>query len=537
MAEDMAKSWLFGSFFIGGFECSSQLTANGSRLDMIAASQHDTQARTDYALCRQVGIRAVREAARWPLIDQRGTLRLDAVRKLARLGREMGIGQIWDLMHYGYPDDLDPFAADFVPRFAAYAKAVATIIRAETAGPTYYTPINEISYYAFSGGEIGYMAPFLHGRGGDLKRALVRAAIAGINAIWGVDPEATILNVDPLVRQHPPAGRPDLQAEVDFFNQHVVNEGFDMLAGLVAPELGGSRRHLGIAGFNFYATNQWTIPTAKQQQRFLSPADLEWLHLTEMLVELEARYGGPLVIAETGNAADGRADWLRYLTAEAKRALAQGIDLQAVCLYPVITTPDWEDPTAFFDGGIFDVQPQPDGSLRRVLSLPVAVSLHEAQQQLDPANALTLPEADSPLPSGEGRVTASPNDEVALGDLIVTPLDHVRVRTDNFSYQTLLAGEQLTVDLYCLEPGGSLPPHRYATTEQVWMVLAGEAQVYIGNQCAMLRQGETLLIPAGVYRSLSNDSMTQLIIQQITSPKPWDARFTGPYPAPSAKKS
>ncbi len=532
-SQKVTPPWLFGSFFIGGFECSSQLTADGSRLDIISASQHDTQAQQDYALCKQVGIHTVREAARWPLIDRGGTLQLEAVRDLARLGRVMGVGQIWDLMHYGYPDDLDPFAPDFVPRFAAYAKALATVIRAETVGPTYYTPINEISYYAFSGGEIGYMAPFLNGHGGDLKRMLVQAAIAGINAIWEVDPQAIMLNVDPLVRQHTPVGRPDLQAQVDFFNQHIVNESFDMLAGLVAPELGGSRRHLGIVGFNFYATNQWTIATAEQQQCFLSPADPEWLQLTEILAELEIRYGGPLIIAETGNSADGRADWLRYLTAEAKRALAQGIDLQAACLYPIITTPDWENPTAFFDGGLFDVQPQPDGSLRRVLALPVAIALREAQQQLDPANALTLPQADHSLANSEG----SANQEIALENLIVTPLDHVRVRADNFSYETLLAGEQLTVDLYCLEPGGALPPHRYATTEQVWTVLAGEARVYIGSQCAMLRQGETMLIPAGVYRSLSNEGMEQLIIQQITSPKPWDSRFAGPHPSFPTKAS
>jgi hypothetical protein len=30
---------------------------------------------------------------------------------------------IWDLCHYGYPDDADPFAPDFAERFARYCRA------------------------------------------------------------------------------------------------------------------------------------------------------------------------------------------------------------------------------------------------------------------------------------------------------------------------------------------------------------------------------------------------------------------------------
>ena len=66
------------------------------------------------------------------------------------------------------------------------------------------------------------MAPFSHGRGGEVKRALVRAAIGAAEAIWDVDPSARMLTVEPLVRLHPPAGRPDLRAEAEHFNEHVV---------------------------------------------------------------------------------------------------------------------------------------------------------------------------------------------------------------------------------------------------------------------------------------------------------------------------
>ncbi len=130
-----------------------------------------------------------------------------------------------------------------------------------------------------------------------------------------------------------------------------------------------------------------------------------------------------------------------------------------------------------------------------------------------------------PLPVG-GETIGQP-----IGELIVAPLDHARFRADNFSYQTLLTGEQLSVDLYCLEPGGVLPTHRYPDTEQVWTVLTGAAEVQVGDQEATLRQGETLLIPAGVYHGLRNGGTARLVIQQVSSPKPWDARFAGTHPA------
>ena len=514
----MSKRWLFGSFFLGGYECSTHVTVEGRRLDIVGATQHDKLAREDYRLCRSAGIRAVREAARWPLIDRSGELELESVRELARIGREEGVIQIWDLMHYGYPDDLDPFGPEFRDRFVAYAQAVARAIRDESDGPVAFTPINEISYYSWAGGDVGYMAPFGKGRGSELKRMLAGAAVAATNAIWEVDLQAQVLTVDPLVRVHPPEGRPDLQARADDFNNLIVNEAFDMLAGRTAPELGGSRAHLGIIGLNYYAGNQWTIATPEQPQRFLSVDDPLWIPMPDLLTELEARYGGPLIIAETGASGEGRPDWIAYLTREARRALDRNIDLQGACLYPVVTSPDWEDPTAFFDGGLFDVLPQADGTLERVIALPVARALREAQALIDPDN---LPADELPA---ESQTRETP--ELA----VVSPSTQARFKADNFSYQTMAAGDHLQIELYGLNPGAGIPPHRHFTAEHVLTVAAGQADVRVGSSIYRLRQGESLLIPAGLYYGLHNAGTERLIVQQVTGPKPWDARFRGSHP-------
>jgi hypothetical protein len=58
----------FGSFFLGGFECSSHQRSDGRRLDLLASTGHDRHAAQDYALLAQHGIRAARDGLRWHLI-------------------------------------------------------------------------------------------------------------------------------------------------------------------------------------------------------------------------------------------------------------------------------------------------------------------------------------------------------------------------------------------------------------------------------------------------------------------------------------
>ncbi len=515
---------LFPSFFLGGFECSTHLTTEGHRLDVVAATQHDVQALEDYALCTSVGIQAVREAARWPILDRGGSLDLAPIRRLARLGREAGLVQVWDLMHYGYPDDVDLFAPEFVDRFVRFARAVAAAVRSETDGPTFYTPVNEISYNAWAAGEVGYMAPFARGRGGEVKRALARAAIAGADAIWEVDPGAHMLTVEPLVRLHAPSGRSALQAEADHFNEHVGPEAFDLLAGRLEPELGGSRAHLGIVGLNYYSGNQWTIAAPGAPQRSLDWDDPGWVPLSELLLDVERRYGGPLVLAETGSSGDSRAGWIDFLAREAAQALERGVDLQGICLYPIVTSPDWEDPTAFFDGGLFDLSPQPDGRLERVLDHAAAAALRAAQAVLDPENLPAHLLEAAPEPAAEPRLQ------------LTRPRERARFKADNFACDTLLAGDSLTVDLLCLGPGGELPAHRHEHTEHLLTVITGRGRFRIGSESVDVGEGESVLAPSGLYHGVKNATDEPLLVQQVSAPKPWDARFFGPHPSALAPR-
>ncbi|MDQ6693682.1 MAG: cupin domain-containing protein, partial [Chloroflexota bacterium] len=221
-----------------------------------------------------------------------------------------------------------------------------------------------------------------------------------------------------------------------------------------------------------------------------------------------------------------RVGWLAHLTGEVSQTLKHGVDLQGICLYPVISSPDWEDPTAFFDGGEFDAIHQPDGKLKRVIASDVAKALHSSQQILDPDNTINISDPSMPIEEPEPVLSTF---------AFAQPLQTMRFKSDNFSYQTLIVGENVTVEVYGFEPGGSLPAHRHNETEHVLTILSGTGDVRIGDKWINMREGESVLIPARLYHGIHNYATERLVVQQVSAPKPWDARFAGPAPAGSTE--
>lgn len=370
-----AHERLFPGFFSAGFECSTPINGARQRIDQLALTHHDRRIEADYALLREVGIHTIREGVRWHAIDRRGGLDFASARPFVDAAYRTGMTPIWDLFHYGYPDDLDPFGDAFVERFARYCAAFATLVAEHTDRVPFYTPINEISYLAWAGGDAAVFAPYARGRAGELKRNLVRAAIAGIDAIRGVDPRARIVNVDPIVRVVAPRDRPDLQGEADHFNEQCVFEALDMLAGRRAPELGGSPRRLDIVGLNYYGVNQWehTRPGS-----VLAVNDPRRAPLRVLLQQVWERYRAPLLISETSGCGDGRPQWLRDVFRESLAARKAGVALCGICLYPILSMYDWHAPCQLHPYGVWDLRDNGDG-LERVPHAPTLAELRSLQ--------------------------------------------------------------------------------------------------------------------------------------------------------------
>jgi hypothetical protein len=394
---------VFRSFFFAGFEGSTTSNLQHQWIDQIVATQHDLHADADYRRLYDVGLHAARETIRWPLVDQGGQYDFSSARPFIAASRRHGIDVIWDLFHYGYPRDLDPFGEEFIRRFAAYAHAAARFVSAHLEGPYYFTPVNEPSFFAWAGGEVGRFAPHCYGRGPELKVALVRAAIAGINAIRSVLPDARIVNVDPICRVVPSAEHLDPHAHARDFNYRAVFEAWDMLAGRARPELGGSRAHLDIVGVNYYWTNQWEIG---REERPLAFDDPRRMPLSRLLRRVWQRYGAEMLLTETSHVDEMRPIWLNVVAHECEKLLDEGAPLRGVCLYPVLGMPEWHDPTIWTRMGLWDLIAEGD-TLQREVYAPMLDALRAAQRlerrhvDFRPAIGDHLESGDRVEPTGE----------------------------------------------------------------------------------------------------------------------------------------
>jgi len=359
---------LFRSFFLGGFECSSHRRRDGRRLDLIAATRHDLLALEDYQQLSEHGIRTARDGVRWHHVEAvAGCYNWSSLLPMLRAAEAACVQVMWDLCHYGWPDHLDVFSAAFIEHFARYAAAFARLHVEETGRPPLVCPINEISYFAWAGGQVGRMNPGTRGRGPELKRQLVRATVAAIHAMKLTAAGTRVFAIDPLIHVVPGRGQDSRRAAAYTRAQF---EAWDMLAGHRNPELGGGPDMLDVVGANYYWNNQWV-----HRGRGLTLDDARRTPLRALLASLQARYGRPLFLAETSIEGEGRAAWLRGVAEEVYAAIHGGVRVEGICLYPVLSHPGWSNGRVC-SNGLLEMAPRHG---RRPVHTPIAAELRRQQ--------------------------------------------------------------------------------------------------------------------------------------------------------------
>ena len=375
------NSGLFPSFFIGGFECSTHYRRDGRRLDLLSSTRHDRYVHADYLRLQQQRIRVARDGIRWHLIETTsGTYDWSTVLPMLRAARDTRSLVMWDLLHFGWPDDVDVFSAAFVDRFVAFARAFVRLARAETEGPLFVAPINEPSFLSFAAGEKGFFFPFAEHRGDEIKLQFARAIIAASHAMREAVPDVRLVHTDPIINVVADARRPQDRLAAEHHRQSMFGV-WDMIAGRSRPELGGAPELLDVLGLNYYIHNQWV-----HDDGLLLPSHPTHLPLRWMLAELHERYERPMFLAETGIEADARPLWLRYVGREVRAALELGVPFEGICLYPIVDHPGWDDdrhcPNGLWgyadDGGRRPIDEAYAAELARQIDLFDALFLHGA---------------------------------------------------------------------------------------------------------------------------------------------------------------
>lgn len=363
---------LFRSFFQAGFECSTHKVRSGRRLDLLRSTDHERLARRDYERVQEFGIRTVRLAARWHLIEESpGIYNFDSLAVLLDAALETGTEVLLDLLHFGWPDHVDVFSEAFPHNFGRFTHALTKFLKRRGDGCRFIAPVNEVSFLSWAGGDKARMNPYTIGRGAELKRNLIRAGTHAAGILLDELPGIRLISPEPVIHIVGDPGVEGDEIEAEMYRRSQF-EAWDMLSGRLAPELGGRPEYLDIIGVNFYDRNEWV-----HNSEPITRDDPRYRPFHEILDEVWNRYRRPMFVSETGTEDGARAEWFNYICDEVLIALESGIPIHGVCLYPILNHPGWDD-DRHCQNGLFDYA---DASGERELHRPLADAMLQQQRR------------------------------------------------------------------------------------------------------------------------------------------------------------
>lgn len=374
----------FHSFWMAGYECADHLNAFGIRVDLINTTGHLPLIDTDYKNLTQFQISTVREGIRWSKVETNPyQYDWNEVGTMIRIGMANNVQQVWDLCHFGYPDDITPLHPQFTNRFVALCTAFAQFYRSiNTKSTLIVTPINEVSFLSSLGGDAKGTSPYCTNQGWEVKYNLMRAYIKGIDALKAIDPSVRILTTEPLINIVPchSATSEDIENAAALHEaQFQVTE---ILCGRLCPELGGNEDYIDILGYNFYYNNQWTSAPHEFLDWKLGELNPKFIPLHKLLTTAFKKYNRPFVLTETSHPKEDRPMWIKMITDESQKILQAGLPFWGICWYPMVNRPDWDYLHDWHYAGVWDDVYTKDLPAR-ILHTPSSEALLEAQSILN----------------------------------------------------------------------------------------------------------------------------------------------------------
>jgi len=347
----------FTSFLMAGFECADHQNAFGERVDLIQLTGHNRMLKDDYRRLIDINIKTIREGIRWSVVEK-SPYQYDwsEVKIMILAAQEMGIQIIWDICHFGFPDDLTPLHPMFPRRFAHLCAAFVKMYRSLVPkGDLIITPINEVSFLSWLGGDARGTVPYCVGQGWEVKYRMMKAYIEGVEMIKEADPTARIMVTEPLINITHDTTADDISILEAFTKHQEQYQVADILSGRMCPELRGKEEYLDIVGVNFYYNNQWICKTHEFIPWNEKPPHPLWRPLHSLIEEVFLRYRRPVVISETSHPGEDRPKWLKQIANECAVILKSGLPLYGCCIYPIIDRPDWDFPEKWHNSGLWDI--------------------------------------------------------------------------------------------------------------------------------------------------------------------------------------
>ncbi|MBK9256970.1 MAG: amine oxidase [Saprospiraceae bacterium] len=374
----------FHSFWMAGYECADHLNVFGNRVDLINTTGHLQLMDTDYKNLSSFNISTVREGIRWSVVETK-PFQYDwsDVRKMIESGKANNIQQVWDLCHFGYPDDLTPLDLQFTDRFVSLCTAFVEFYRSiDSVSTLIVTPINEVSFISWLGGEANCTSPYRTNQGWEVKYNLMKAYIKGIDALKAADPSIRILTTEPLINIVPWNSATIEEIENAAAMHEAQFQVTEILSGRLCPELGGSEAYLDILGYNFYYNNQWTASPHEFLDWKIGELNPKFIPLHRLLMAAFKKYNRPFVLTETSHPKEDRPLWIKMIETESQKLLMENLPFWGICWYPMVNRPDWDYLNDWHYAGIYEDVYDKDFP-GRVLHEPSATALLETQNILN----------------------------------------------------------------------------------------------------------------------------------------------------------
>lgn len=365
----------------------------GRHMDEYELTHHYEHWEEDFRLMASLGVHAARYGIPWYRINpQPGKWDFEFADRTLNRMLDLGIEPIVDLVHYGTPPWLtggftDP---DYPARVSEYAAAVAERFK----GSVYwYTPLNEPRITSWYCGKIAWWPPFRRGWRGfmDVMLGIAKGVVLTDLALDSVDSEIVRMHVDATdIYEAQDASMESLAR----LYQDIVFLALDLVTARVTPEhpLWNWMLKEGIPPstldwFQAHATtpdllgiNLYPMFTLKEVRSSAPRPRMVKRYATGYLVDRLGhmywdRYHVPLMISETASLGTParRTRWLRDSVEACNRLRSQGVPMVGYTWWPMFALVGWAYRQSDLDFhkyllqmGLWDLEPTPEGELRRV---------------------------------------------------------------------------------------------------------------------------------------------------------------------------
>jgi beta-glucosidase len=338
-----------------GIECSAPKIAGGIRRDQLELTGHRERFAEDFAILADMGITHLRYGVPFHLVARHHREFDWAWTDAALMAiREHRLEPIIDLLHFGVPDGMTGFGDPALPAtFVTYAAAFAD----RYPWVRWYTPVNEPFITALFSARNGWWNEMAK-----TNRSFVQAldntvtcAIEGMRVIRERRSDAIFLQSDACLGYRPlnPANPRSRQSAA--FMQERSWLGFDLTYGhRVSPRMRTWLRNSGmsadrlrwleshgnhencIIGLDYYEGNERLVAADG------AVTAAERLGFGVLAREVHARYGLPVMLAETNNASDRAVDWLTEVWNDSVELAEEGLPIRGFCWYSLTDQVDWD---------------------------------------------------------------------------------------------------------------------------------------------------------------------------------------------------